>query len=172
MTSERIHKYRRMVDWVVQYWGYRYPNKADDLQGVGYLVLVECANKFEGDEDMFKRYLKKTLHHTLKRFVYSDFLVRPPVGSDWVPQMSIEERDALFAIEDESVYEPSEEPKFDYLKEIQESDNFTQTEKQILTLRSQGYTQKEIAKELDMSQATVLRWLRGMKNRLRRVFHG
>jgi len=170
--DERISKYKGMMDWISRYWGSKYPHKADDLRGEAYKALVECAHNFEGEEELFTRYLKKTVHHTLKRFVYSDFLVRPPVGSRWVPKASDEELDLLFGIDIDDEYEPYEEPRHDYLKEIQESPNFTEFEKELLLKRSQGYTQHELGEYFGMKQRAIGSRLRGCKERLRRIFHG
>ena len=189
VRDDLIIHYLRLVFAIVGRIQSNYPKrKHNDLLGAGILALVECLDSIstgEGmvDHDNLDAYVHKTIYHEIKEFIKTDYLVRPPLNSDWLMDRIKEEgTDFLltmfgtteyFELSSDHVGDPDETElgQHDHtyglctpdpsggieVREIISSFHFTTKEKRIIEMRMEGSNFDEIGAELGMSRQAIIK---------------
>ena len=135
----------RLVLSIVQRFSGR-SDSADDLFQVGCIGLIKAIDNFNTELDV-------------KFSTYAVYYIIGAMKDELKKFRLIKNKDEVILKEDLN------DVKSNYLN--LEKFDFTDSEKEILMLRlSYGYTQKEIADELKISQSTVSRMFKSLKNKI------
>jgi DNA-directed RNA polymerase specialized sigma subunit len=191
VRDDLIIHYLRLVFAIVGRIQSNYPKrKHNDLLGAGILALVECLDSISTgagmiDHDNLDAYVHKTIYHEIKEFIKTDYLVRPPLNSEWLIEKIKEEgTDFLLALFGTTEYfelssdhgdskdiDGNDQTQAGHtwglctpdpsggieVREIISSFHFTTKEKRIIEMRMEGSNFDEIGAELGMSRQAIIK---------------
>jgi DNA-directed RNA polymerase specialized sigma subunit len=190
VRDDLIMHYLRLVFAITARIRARYPKRdANDLLGAGILALTECLDSIaEGtgmqDHDNLDAYVHKTVYHEIIEYIKTDWLIRPPLNSDWLKETYQSEGAEAFlklfgtteyfeaskedtdictsdgdtAVEDHTygLCTPSPLGLIE-LEEILASFYFTTKEKKMIAMRIAGATYTEIGATLQLTQEAIIK---------------
>ena len=187
VRDDLIIHYLRLVFAIVGRIKANYPQrKHNDLLGSGLLALIECLDSIAKGKGMqahdnLDAYVHKTIYHEIREFIKTDWIVRPPLNSDWlIAKIEAEGSECLTDLFGTTEYFELSEPTGDSyenvnitntgrthglntpspqglieLRDLLDSFYFTPIEKTIILLRVEGITMKEIGERLGISKVAV-----------------
>ena len=201
-----IEGYMRLAASIASRYAGYYPWKKQELVAVAWETVVEAVDRvFNGlsmqEHDELSKYIHKYVRGQILTYLKTDFVVRPPLNSQWI--LDLINKEGVSALknrfecerlvedqestnlwhEDEttctnfnSYNSPTAEaPKQDFNfteKELLSSDWFTNQERKIMTMRNKGYNNRQIAMSIGYSEARIGQILKEMKGRAKTFLKG
>ena len=161
-SGEIIKQHLVLIPNIVKKYAKMCPHLRDDFIGIALLTLTQIANdcKIENVEEQ-KKYICSKIHWAIRiQLAENQSIIRVPRHSSV--------RHFLRPIINPLLTDPKTRPNISYdLREVLGMITKSSIEKQILCLKIQGYTDREIAKKIGFSPAYIGR----IKNRLEERFN-